>query len=386
MGRHSLPGHIFPEPPAGHRQRSNWPLANAYSHFAARLLLPSRQDRTSVSALFAQLGTQASMLQTCLRLIDKPDASATYDSPLSNSPPTEGGQRTPGFRQLCQKSTLELVNLLERHAKWLIYVHVDQSAGSAKHFRQLRSNLRAGTEETTTKTGLQGITNPNPPDAEVACFRALWAQLLRLWAIDDASSACFCTPGGFNYDWLDPDKILKMAAEGGGAVVRGQKEPRASSAAMLQQFATNVGLPATFFHSVKPETTLTRAIAFLLKDAADKSDVSAMHGSHLCHHRFCLIHVVWESSLINMDRKNCYIYALESRRYGQGLPVHCARHPKKPCLLQIAQLTLDECISIQVNRLRASRGLAPQAFTTPSDHPFDSFVTTWPLPPSMTRD
>ena len=60
-----------------------------------------------------------------------------------------------------------------------------------------------------------------------------------------------------------------------------------------------------------------------------------MDGSHLCHHKHCIIHIVYESSATNVDRWNCCHEARFLRQERREVPEHCAKH-WPPCLMQVS--------------------------------------------------
>lgn len=48
-----------------------------------------------------------------------------------------------------------------------------------------------------------------------------------------------------------------------------------------------------------------------------------MEGSHFCHQRFCIVHLVFDPSHINGDREECRHYAWTLRRNDQPVPMYC---------------------------------------------------------------
>lgn len=65
-----------------------------------------------------------------------------------------------------------------------------------------------------------------------------------------------------------------------------------------------------------------------------------MDASHTCHHDTCIIHVTYEPTHINHDRKNCCGEARKLRQEGKDIPEHCEHH-SPPCLLQVSILSRE---------------------------------------------
>lgn len=61
-----------------------------------------------------------------------------------------------------------------------------------------------------------------------------------------------------------------------------------------------------------------------------------MDGSHLCHHEHCLIHLDYESAVINVDRWNC---CLKARFLRQDRSEICDKY-SPPCMMQHAARSL----------------------------------------------
>ncbi|KAI4237115.1 MAG: hypothetical protein LQ349_002098 [Xanthoria aureola] len=99
-----------------------------------------------------------------------------------------------------------------------------------------------------------------------------------------------------------------------------------------------------------------------------------MDASHTCHHDTCIIHVTYEPTHINHDRKNCCGEARKLRQEGKDIPEHCEHH-SPPCLLQHAALTTNEAFSIQFDVLRRARGISPDPtpLTRPRRHRWSTF-------------
>lgn len=65
---------------------------------------------------------------------------------------------------------------------------------------------------------------------------------------------------------------------------------------------------------------------------------SGLDGSHLCHERLCVLHLIQEPRKYNMDRQNCHKDAINRRRNGEYLPVSCSGAKCEhlpPCKLQV---------------------------------------------------
>ena len=61
----------------------------------------------------------------------------------------------------------------------------------------------------------------------------------------------------------------------------------------------------------------------------------AMEASHLCHHDYCIVHVIYEEAYKNQDRNVCRQAARILRQNREELPEHCTRH-FPPCLMQVS--------------------------------------------------
>ena len=62
---------------------------------------------------------------------------------------------------------------------------------------------------------------------------------------------------------------------------------------------------------------------------------SPMEASHLCHHDYCIVHVIYEEACINQDRNACRKAARVLRQNREEVPEHCTRH-FPPCLMQVS--------------------------------------------------
>ena len=89
-------------------------------------------------------------------------------------------------------------------------------------------------------------------------------------------------------------------------------------------------------------TTLARAVVWFgswprkgrdLDNFIGCGNDSPMNGSHLCHQALCIVHVCYESSDINQDRKHCYKLALFLRQQSEIVPEFCDKH-EPPCLMR----------------------------------------------------
>ncbi|KAL8927765.1 MAG: hypothetical protein Q9208_002181 [Pyrenodesmia sp. 3 TL-2023] len=104
----------------------------------------------------------------------------------------------------------------------------------------------------------------------------------------------------------------------------------------------------------------------------------AMDASHLCHHRHCIVHVVYEPAHVNADRNDCFARARFLRAEGRPIDRHCYDH-EPPCLLQHAALTSLEAFHIQASVFCQAKGLpAPEPTPRPRRYPFPTFESTLP--------
>lgn len=81
-------------------------------------------------------------------------------------------------------------------------------------------------------------------------------------------------------------------------------------------------------------------------------------GSHLCNHRQCAIHLVYETAQINQERKICHARARFRRQCGLPIAERCDTH-YPGCLLQQAALTTYETLLIQFWVLHIAVGRSP---------------------------
>lgn len=111
----------------------------------------------------------------------------------------------------------------------------------------------------------------------------------------------------------------------------------------------------------------------------------AMDASHLCHHRHCILHVVYEPAHINADRNDCFTRARFLRAEGRPIDRHCRNH-NPPCLMQHAALTSLESFHIQAAVFHQAKGLPrPEPTPRPRRYPFPTFESTVPSTfPSVT--
>ncbi|KAL8692787.1 MAG: hypothetical protein Q9218_002258 [Villophora microphyllina] len=104
-----------------------------------------------------------------------------------------------------------------------------------------------------------------------------------------------------------------------------------------------------------------------------------MDASHRCHHDHCLVHIVYEASNINQDRKGCAEEAKIIRREGKELPAFCSYHDP-PCLLQHAALTSVEVYLLQFHVLSQATGLQFRLSSQrPQYHPYPTYESRLPL-------
>ena len=103
-------------------------------------------------------------------------------------------------------------------------------------------------------------------------------------------------------------------------------------------------LPRAWYTHSDYATTMSRAVAWFsswprtggeLDNFLGAGPYKPMHGSHLCHHDHCIIHLTYERGDINEDRKVCHRRARFLRQERRDVPEHCRRH-KPPCLMQVS--------------------------------------------------
>ncbi|KAL8657376.1 MAG: hypothetical protein Q9226_001972, partial [Calogaya cf. arnoldii] len=89
-------------------------------------------------------------------------------------------------------------------------------------------------------------------------------------------------------------------------------------------------------------TAFARALAWFAKwprsgleqdNFMGDGECKPMDASHTCHHDTCIVHVTYEPTHVNHDRKNCCGQARKLRQEGEEIPEHCEHH-NPPCLLQ----------------------------------------------------
>ena len=102
-------------------------------------------------------------------------------------------------------------------------------------------------------------------------------------------------------------------------------------------------LPRAWYSHSDHGTTMARAIAWFsswphnggkLDNFLGAGPYQFMHGSHLCHHDHCIIHLTYERLDTNEDRKVCCQRARFLRRERRDVPECCTRHDP-PCLMQV---------------------------------------------------
>jgi len=142
-------------------------------------------------------------------------------------------------------------------------------------------------------------------------------------------------------------------------------------------------------------TSLTRAIAWFsdeswprngteLDNFLENRPFKQMQGSHRYHKHLCLVHLVYESSEINEDRKECHLRAKFRRQEGLDIREECDRH-RPPCLMQHAATTTLEAFLLQFDVLSTAKGkgtLARPAIKIPERphwHPYPTFETQLPV-------
>lgn len=120
-----------------------------------------------------------------------------------------------------------------------------------------------------------------------------------------------------------------------------------------------------------------------------------MDVSHTCHHNNCIIHVVYDPTHINQDRKSCCELARKLRREGQVIPKHCDKHNPSCRLVvsahlyeidegkltnyQLTSRTINEVYALQFNVLRLARGLPVKSdYNRSRRHSYSAFETQLP--------
>ncbi|KAL8890476.1 MAG: hypothetical protein Q9215_002388 [Flavoplaca cf. flavocitrina] len=109
-----------------------------------------------------------------------------------------------------------------------------------------------------------------------------------------------------------------------------------------------------------------------------QDDYKPMDASHLCHHKHCIIHIVYEAADVNQDRARCQERAQFLRRERRAIPDHCTQH-QPPCLLQHAALTTLEACHIQASVFCLAKNLPPlQRKPCPRRYPYPTFESALP--------
>ena len=155
-----------------------------------------------------------------------------------------------------------------------------------------------------------------------AHFESTLETLLAQWGVKPRHhGTCVLLPE----DWKAMDPIDLMT------VFRDHKPPSSGSSRAWYAYSDHA-------------TTLTRARAWYrrwprtgvqLDNFLGCGPFKPMDGSHLCHQEHCIIHVVYESAAINLDRWNCCLRARFLRQDGRDVPTHCTEH-RPPCLMQVS--------------------------------------------------
>ena len=165
--------------------------------------------------------------------------------------------------------------------------------------------------------GLDWLTN-----AGKAHFDGTLETLLAQWGVKPShQGTCVLLPE----DWKAMDPIDLMT------VFRDHKPPAGGSS-------------RAWYACSDHATTLARARAWYqhwprtgvqLDNFLGCGPFKPMDGSHLCHQEHCIIHIVYESAAINLDRWNCCREARFLRQDGRDVPTHCTEH-QPPCLMQVS--------------------------------------------------
>ncbi|KAI0441229.1 hypothetical protein F4803DRAFT_524253, partial [Xylaria telfairii] len=144
--------------------------------------------------------------------------------------------------------------------------------------------------------------------------------------------------------------------------------------------------PVQTYRFADHQTNISRAIAWLsnsprsgieLDNFTGAGPFKNMQGSHLCHHRNCVVpsHIVYEAADLNEDRKQCHLRAIFLRSDDMEIPERCSVH-EPGCLLRLACRTTYESHLIQFSVLRRARGLPEPTASPcrPRGHRYGTFI------------
>ena len=159
-------------------------------------------------------------------------------------------------------------------------------------------------------------------------FRSAHDALLGAWGVtSEHTGTCVLCPEDWRFS--DPLKLMDLFGK------QNRPSPR---------------LPRAWYSHSDHATTMSRAVAWFsswprtggeLDNFLGAGPYKPMHGSHLCHHDHCIIHLTYERGDINEDRKICCRRARFLRQERRDVPEHCRRH-KPPCLMQVSWSMLKD--------------------------------------------
>ena len=186
-----------------------------------------------------------------------------------------------------------------------------------------------------------------------AHFEKTYEMLLAQWGVKaDHRGTCVLLPE----DWkaLDPEYLM--------TIFQDHKPPSGGSSRAWYAYAdhaTSMARARGWYEDCHWPRTGVELDNFL-----GCGPYKPMDGSHLCHHEHCIIHLVYESAAINIDRWNCCLRARFLRQDRREVPEFCDQH-SPPCMMQHAALTTREAYYIQFAVLRQAKGLPTQSVPRP---------------------
>ena len=96
-------------------------------------------------------------------------------------------------------------------------------------------------------------------------------------------------------------------------------------------------------------TTLARVAAWFADAEWSRSEMQvdryfdcdhykSMNASHLCHHKHCIVHVIYEATHMNQERNECCDFARFLRQVERSVSEHCTRH-NSSCMMQVSLIS-----------------------------------------------
>ena len=197
-----------------------------------------------------------------------------------------------------------------------------RSSVEVGHFRQTRDALpRYEVKQSKKMPGQQRGLNWLMPSA-MDHFRSVHDELLGRWGVtSEHKGTCVLCPEDWRFS--DPLELMNL---------------------FNNQNCPSHDLPRAWYSHSDHATTLARAAAWFSSWPHTGSELDnflgggpwiLMHGSHLCHHDHCIVHITYERGDTNEDRKFCRKRAKFLRQEGRDIPEHCTRHDP-PCLMQVS--------------------------------------------------